>query len=147
MRLICLIFFFSVGVFLSCTSSKTKRKVAANKQEVDKESKVDAFFAETIPPEYARVKAEIIREIQPDEVSETGVTIHFLIKDVLGYGSSFSTTLSDNDTLSAIAKFGYGTISRNSLESMKSGTIFKAEIEGNPIIANRYTIYKLLLTD
>jgi hypothetical protein len=106
----------------------------------------DSLFGPSIPPESIRLKGKLIKSVEASDISSQGVKIQFSIVEVLGYGSTFSSTFLANDTTIALLKFGHFSLNKLEVDSLKEQKVFIAEMKGSPIIKNNFTIYKLLLT-
>lgn len=131
---------------IACNSTNNSNQSNNDKPNTTRPHTNNLMFASSIPPEFVRIKGSLIRGVEPLEVKSTGVDIHFKVLKVLGYGATFSKRLQPSENIIAFTKFGHDSLKRSSLDSLKEGTSFIAEMEGNPLIPNQYTIYKLQLT-
>ncbi|WKK84617.2 hypothetical protein QYS48_21115 [Marivirga arenosa] len=130
-------------LFYSCSNKSNSKTVV---QSESQQHSVEEYFGPNIPPEFVRLKAIILENPQEQNKNITGVKIKIKVVEIFGYGSSFGKPIMINDTIFSSLNFGEDSIEKNAISSLKKGTSIIVEMQGNPIIQNDYSIYKLIIT-
>jgi hypothetical protein len=133
---------FLIAILFSCATS-SKKKQGSSESNNNEPIKADIPWGPDIPPEYVRLEGKLIHNEEVFNCNDTECTIQFIVKQVLGRGATFSDQIMTGDTLKAKLKYGVFSIKNSSqLKELISPTSFIAEIQGNPLIEKKFTIYK-----
>ncbi|MEO1053862.1 MAG: hypothetical protein AAFX87_24710 [Bacteroidota bacterium] len=162
------LFFIVVLIVFSCSSTKSsnqsgetngKAKVA-DQTTIQEEKNLKTEQAKPIPPEFCRLTAQVI-SIHPvksnlpdrDPCSKLPCGATIKIKEVIGYGSSFSGTLSPEQEIKvnfaftlSNSKEAFPNKSVVELPGLGIGDSFMADVEGSPLLGGdgKYKIYQYI---